>query len=521
MKKIFVILVVVMIFFISYIPVSAVEENADLIITEICYNSPNSEETEAKDLCDYVEVLNVSDREIDLSGAQLAVSYSSGSYDYATLISEGSMKLKPGQIIIISTVADRETFNKILKVEIDKESFYRVENIELKNTGDVGQVMLTGNGDVHCTANYNPGKHNANKRSIIFGISQSQGYHVMGLAAMTPGEIDKELLGLTEKENFTEKMKFMTYNICVSGVKSDFPGEVQGQEYVIDPALYIDLRYDEIVELILKESPDVLCLAELNKEWWAFLAPELTDIYGYWGVSSKTGSEVDNLSEDKWDSVPLLLYKKDKFKVVEKGNFVSPPDERGLTTPNNWAILKKKDSGATFMVMTQHLVAGSEDVRNQVRVESAKVIVDKIKEITENLPVVVMGDYNCYEGSEPYNIFKDSGLKDAARMNPDIELKDSCFGFEIKEEQIYTHLPIDIFMLSEGDFNVNSYNIIETKMESGFAYSDHAPVVIEVEMRAEGGRNYVLPVCIATAVTVFVVVTIIVVVKCKKKKVSE
>ena len=367
-----------------------------------------------------------------------------------------------------------------------------------------------------------PEKHNANKKSIIFGISETQGYHLMGLAAMTPGEIDPELLGLSETEVFADEMKFMTYNICVDGVKSDLPGKVEGLEGVMDPSLYIDLRYDEIVELILQENPDVLCLAELNKEWWEFLAPELTDIYGYWGVSSKTGSDVADLSEDKWDTIPLLLYKKAKFKVIDKGSFTCPPDERGLTTPDNWAILKKKDSGATFMVMTQHLVAGSEDVRNQVRVESAEVITGKIKEISEDLPVVLMGDFNCYEGSEPYKIFRKSGFKDAARMWPDAELKDSCFGFEIKEEQIYTQLPIDIFMLSDGDFNVNSYNIIETNMGNGFAYSDHAPVVVEVEMRnvQKGGSCLVWVIAVALVLVFAIVGTVMVKFKKRRKKLS-
>lgn len=521
MKKIFAIVLIMVVLFTSFVPVVAVEENTELIITEVCYNSPNSEETEEKDICDYIEILNASDREIDLSGAELATCYLPDPYEFAPLISEGSMKVKPGQIIIISTVADRETFNKTLGVEIDAESFYRVENIELKNSGYVGQVVLSGSEGVYCIANYNPEKHNANKKSVIFGISETQGHHLMGLAAMTPGEIDPELLGLSETKDYTENLKFMTYNICASGVKSDYPGEVPGQEYVIDPSLYINLRYNDIVNFILQESPDVLCLCELNKEWWEVLAPGLTDVYGYWGISSKTGSEADSLSEDKWDTIPLLLYKKDKFKVVEKGSFTCPPDERNLTTPNNWAVLRKNDTRATFMVMTQHLVAGSEDIRHQVRTESAKVITGKIKEITQELPVVVMGDYNCYEGSDAYKIFKESGLKDAARMNPDAKLTDTCFGFEKKQEQIYTQLPIDIFMLSAGDFNVKSYNVLDTTLESGFAYSDHCPVVIEVEMRSvkTGVSPVILVILVALGVGIIMfAIGFVLMVKLKKNK---
>ena len=61
MKKLFAIVLTVIILLTSFIPVTAIDPNTELIITEICYNSPNSAETDEKDICDYVEIMNISD----------------------------------------------------------------------------------------------------------------------------------------------------------------------------------------------------------------------------------------------------------------------------------------------------------------------------------------------------------------------------------------------------------------------------------------------------------------------------
>lgn len=121
--------------------------------------------------------------------------------------------------------------------------------------------------------------------------------------------------------------------------------------------------------------------------------------------------------------------------------------------------------------MAQHLAAGSTAaVRIKVREDSARPIVDKIKEIAGELPVIIMGDYNCGEGSSPYEIFVDSGFHDSSHMNPTAAFRGTYSGWSLKADgtpakDMDKSVPIDLIMLSEDDFAVNRYAVFEEVYE--------------------------------------------------------
>ena len=100
-----------------------------------------------------------------------------------------------------------------------------------------------------------------------------------------------------------------------------------------------------------------------------------------------------------------IFYKTDRFEVVDSGNFwlSETPDKPGLgwdaTCCNriaSWALFKDKKSKKEFYVFNAHF-----DHQGVVaRKESGKLMVQKIKEIAKNKPVICTGDFNSTPDTE-------------------------------------------------------------------------------------------------------------------------
>lgn len=102
-----------------------------------------------------------------------------------------------------------------------------------------------------------------------------------------------------------------------------------------------------------------------------------------------------------------ILYKKDKFEVLESGRFwLSETPEVPYTGRQFrhciWAKFKEKNTGKTFYVFNTHLPTVNRSKAGQLEAADlcAKVLIYKMEEIAGNETVFVMGDFNALDNSE-------------------------------------------------------------------------------------------------------------------------
>ena len=134
-----------------------------------------------------------------------------------------------------------------------------------------------------------------------------------------------------------------------------------------------------------------------------------------------------------------IFYKKDKLQLLDHGDFWlnETPDKPALgwdaacirictwgkfsiSKAQNNADNKQSDShnedGKTFYYFNLHM----DHVGVVARREAAKLVVKRIQEMTDGLPVILTGDFNVDQNDEIYTIFTQSGLLkdsyDAARI---------------------------------------------------------------------------------------------------------
>jgi endonuclease/exonuclease/phosphatase family metal-dependent hydrolase len=128
--------------------------------------------------------------------------------------------------------------------------------------------------------------------------------------------------------------------------------------------------------------------------------------FDYYGVGRDDGQSAGEHSS--------IFYKKERFELMDKGDFwlSQTPDKPGFGWDSkfnricSWVKLKDKKSKKIFFVFNAHY-----DHQGMVaRVESSKLVLEKIKSIAGDQPVVFMGDLNGGRETAWYLSLAQSGM---------------------------------------------------------------------------------------------------------------
>jgi endonuclease/exonuclease/phosphatase family metal-dependent hydrolase len=163
-----------------------------------------------------------------------------------------------------------------------------------------------------------------------------------------------------------------------------------------------DRRKDFLVETVLAFRPDLLGTQETLAFQRDFLAEKLTD-YRVLGVGREDGKEQGEIMAIYW--------RKDRFEVLDSGHFwlSTTPETPGskswdsaLPRMVTWIKLRdlKQPDARPILWMNTHFDHRGE----QARQESARLVRAKLGEMGEGCSLIVTGDFNAAEGSQPYQL---------------------------------------------------------------------------------------------------------------------
>lgn len=199
--------------------------------------------------------------------------------------------------------------------------------------------------------------------------------------------------------------------------------------------------------------------------------------YTRYGVGRNDGKEEGEHS--------AIYFKKDLFTLLKKGDFwlSQTPEKPSLgwdaiccNRVCSWVYLQHKKSGKKFYFFNAHF----DHQGVQARKESSKLILQKIKEIASNEPVIFTGDLNGAHSSEWYQTIAQSGfLTDsykAVKKPYANNASFNSFGATKGRKEIIDH----IFMTSH--FTADKWGIL-TDTYDGKYPSDHFPVVARLMLK--------------------------------------
>lgn len=236
-------------------------------------------------------------------------------------------------------------------------------------------------------------------------------------------------------------------------------------------------RREAAASLIRSQSVDLVGTQEVLKNQLDDFLNRLPQ-YGSLGVGREDGRTAGEFS--------AILYWKDRFQVVESGNFwLSPtpeiPGSRGWDAACerivSWGIFKEKASGRRLAFFNTHL----DHVGEVARRESARLLLKQIQRLAADMPLILSGDFNAPPEAEPISIILESGfLAETRAQAASVSGPGWSFhGFgRLAEEQ----RPLIDFIFVSRQFEVLEYrNVFERVGET--YYSDHNPILVRLKLR--------------------------------------
>jgi endonuclease/exonuclease/phosphatase family metal-dependent hydrolase len=254
-----------------------------------------------------------------------------------------------------------------------------------------------------------------------------------------------------------QQIAIMTYNI-----KLDYPKEGENSWANRKPFFINQLKFN---------APDILGVQEALPNQMKDIDSALLTHY-FVGVGRDDGKNEGEYS--------AIFYKKDLFEVLESSTFwlSETPGKASLGWDAayhricTYGLFRNLKTNKVFWVFNTHL----DHVGTQARMKSAKLILNKIKQLnSNNLPVILMGDFNMEDTHESIKYIsenlRDSKLVADTVVGPSGTFNNFEFGKPVTRR-------IDYVFLSN-DFIVNKYTVLSDSNEGKYP-SDHFPVMVDI-----------------------------------------
>lgn len=231
-------------------------------------------------------------------------------------------------------------------------------------------------------------------------------------------------------------------------------------------------RKQEVVDLLNYYHPDYFGVQEALPEQMKDIESGLQN-YNYVGVGRDDGKEKGEFSAIFYNITRLQVLTSGTFWLSETPEKPSKGWDAACNRICTYAVFKDKKSKKEFLAMNLHF----DHIGNVARVKSADLILKKIKEINpKNLPVVLSGDFNLTDTTEPIKILSQN-------------LKDSFYNSETKHYGpvgTFTAFNVNEIPKDRIDYifvkglKIKSHRHINDRRENLLYPSDHFPVLADL-----------------------------------------
>lgn len=233
-------------------------------------------------------------------------------------------------------------------------------------------------------------------------------------------------------------------------------------------------RKDFLTDQISFYAPDIFGIQEGLQHQVDFIDEQLPT-YNFIGVGRDDG--------DKKGEYCAIFYNREKIDLLGQSTFwlstspekVSVGWDAAMERICTYGFFMEKETGAMFWVFNTHF----DHIGVLAREKSSELIVQKIREINkDNLPVILMGDFNLNDQSKAIN-YLSSSFNDSRNIsfNSPFGPYGTFTGFEFHEP---VKDRIDYIFCSKENIQVEKYAVLTDSKDSKYP-SDHFPVFVEVK----------------------------------------
>ena len=289
--------------------------------------------------------------------------------------------------------------------------------------------------------------------------------------------------------------KVVSFNVYYLTQNDSYP-IANRQSKVID---LIDRCYDEGV--------GVFGLQEVTGIWYNYINNYVKNTntnlvwsgYGRYGGTFGGFASGSNATNDSFN---LILYDKTRYDKTDEGHFwlSDTPDSKSLfydVAYNyrvvNWVRLRDKTTGEEFVFCNAHLedTKGTAIVNDwgytidsscgpTARVKQAQVVCNEMNQHATGLPVVIVGDWNSYNGTDGYSTIISNGYQDLRKI---AETADSCGSYNAWTRTDTSKFSFGDHIVANGLCTAILYDVLtdeDVDSATGYHISDHSPLYAEI-----------------------------------------
>lgn len=239
-------------------------------------------------------------------------------------------------------------------------------------------------------------------------------------------------------------------------------------------------RRNFVSSQILFHRADIIGVQEAQHNQMVDMQADLKN-YKSIGVGRNDGKQGGEYSSIFYDNTKLELLEGTTFWLAEKTDV---PGMKGWDASFErivtWAKFRDRKSKKIFYHFNTHF----DHVGKVARRESAKLLLQKVKEIAGKTPAIITGDFNADPNDEPIRVITDVSNPDHLTDTRLISTTphygpDGTFNSFKNQEQ--TDLPIDYIFITRG-FQVLQHATLSQTWHGRFS-SDHFPVFAELILK--------------------------------------
>ena len=198
--------------------------------------------------------------------------------------------------------------------------------------------------------------------------------------------------------------------------------------------------------------------------------------YTYYGIGRDDGALKGEHS--------AIFIKKDAFTILDKGDFwlSETPTKPGfgwdarINRICSWVLLQHNVTRKKMYCFNVHYDHQAMIARN----ESSKLILEKIKTIAGNTPVILTGDFNGDHSSACYQLIANSGVLLDTYTRVPVPYKPNGtfqgFGPNLNPDQVIDHI------FTSSHFTVSKWGVLTDSYNGKFP-SDHFPVLTRITLK--------------------------------------
>lgn len=163
-------------------------------------------------------------------------------------------------------------------------------------------------------------------------------------------------------------------------------------------------RKDKVASQILFHQAHIIGVQEALHDQMMDLKDRLAS-YKFVGVGRDDGKQKGEYSAIFYDTTRLQLMKTETFWLSEQPTVPGSKSwDAAITRIVTWAQFRDRKTRKPFYVFNTHF----DHIGQEARRQSARLILQKIKDVTGNSPVILTGDFNSKPKADPIRILTDT-----------------------------------------------------------------------------------------------------------------